>query len=60
MDKNKIIQQLNEIDNALSSIFTNGDNSIILVKCRFQLTSIINELSVETREIKINNEDKKE
>ena len=66
MDKEKYIKLLTQINNSLGEIFTNGENSIILVQCRYQLASIIEELSVEKHEIifdKINNkdiEDKKE
>lgn len=52
MNINNIIQHLNEINNSLGEIYTNGDNSILLVRCRYQIASLIDELK--------NNEDKKE
>lgn len=72
MEINNIIQTLSHINDTLGEIYTKGDDSILLVRCRQLLYNIINEYqySIKVGEEKIhyfnenekinNNEDKKE
>ena len=52
---------LNQINDALSNIYTKGEESIILVKCRMTLSSIINDIYQNNPQIiKINENENKE
>lgn len=55
------LNTLNQINNALGNIYTKGEESVILVKCRITLSSIIDSIYEENpKVIKISEDENKE